>query len=195
MFDQIIMLVLFAFVSTITPGPNNMMLMTSGANIGLIRTIPHILGIALGFGLMVFLVGIGAKELFTIFPHLHKVLNWGCIAFLFYLAIKIIMNRPQISTSSYRPMTFLSAAIFQWVNPKGWSMALTAVSVYNPSATFFGLLLVTLTFVLVNIPSCTTWVYAGQRISSLLKNPAHVRIFNFTMSALLVGSTLPMLLP
>lgn len=195
MADQLFALILFAFVSTFTPGPNNMMLMTSGANIGLRRTLPHIMGVALGFGLMLFLVGVGAKELFAAFPHLHQILNIGCIIFLFYLALKIALSQPPTASNSsdYRPMTFLSAVLFQWLNPKGWSMALTAVSVYNPEATLVGLLVITVTFIVVNIPSCTTWVFAGQKISLILKNAAHVRVFNWLMSGLLVVSTLPML--
>lgn len=191
--DQLLMLVLFAFVSTFSPGPNNMLLLASGANIGLTRTIPHILGVALGFGLMLFLVGLGAKELFTLLPFLHQVLNWGCIAFLFYLALKIACSRAQLTAQDYRPMSFLSAVAFQWINPKGWSMALTAVSVYNPQASMLGLLVVTSTFILVNIPSCTSWVYAGEKISRLLQKPLHIRLFNFFMAALLIAATVPML--
>lgn len=194
MFDQFVALALFAFVSTFTPGPNNMMLMASGANIGLSKTIPHILGVALGFGLMVFLVGVGARELFVLFPWLHQILNVACIAFLVYLAIKIAISVPSDAKGTFRPMTFLSAAMFQWVNPKGWSMALTAVSLYNPESSLFGLALITSTFILVNIPSCTTWAFAGQKISLLLKSQRHVRVFNVSMSCLLLVSTLPMFL-
>jgi threonine/homoserine/homoserine lactone efflux protein len=194
MFDHLIALALFAFVSTFTPGPNNMMLMTSGANIGVSRTVPHILGVALGFGLMVFLVGIGAQQLFSQFPMLHQVLNVVCIGFLFYLALKIAMSKPSADSHRFKPMTFFSAALFQWVNPKGWSMALTAVSLYNPEASVLGLILITVIFISINIPSCTTWAFAGKRISKLLKNTAHIRTFNVVMALLLVGSTLPMLM-
>lgn len=193
MIDQIISLALFAFVSTFTPGPNNMMLMASGANIGFYRTIPHILGVIFGFGLMIFLVGIGANEVFSVFPNLHQVLTWFCLAYLVYLAVKIGISRPELSNQSYRPMSFISAAMFQWVNPKGWSMALTAVSVYNPTATLDGLLFVTLIFVLVNFPSTTSWVFVGKKISTLLKEQSHIRLFNITMAVILVGSTLPMM--
>jgi threonine/homoserine/homoserine lactone efflux protein len=193
MFDQIIALTLFAFVSTFTPGPNNMMLMTSGANIGFIRTLPHVFGVIFGFSLMVFLVGIGATEVFRLFPGLHQILTWVCMAYLLYLAVKIGMSRPAMSDQQYQPMSFLSAAMFQWVNPKGWSMALTAVSVYNPSASLNGLLIVTLIFTLVNFPSTTSWVFAGQKISSVLKNQTHIRAFNVGMAVLLVGSTLLMI--
>ena len=193
MFDHLIALTLFAFVSTFTPGPNNMMLMASGANIGVSRTVPHILGVAFGFGLMVFLVGIGAQVLFDHFPMLHQILNMVCIAFLFYLALKIALSKPSLANNNFRPMTFFAAAIFQWVNPKGWSMALTAVSVYNPEASIWGLILITVTFISINIPSCTTWAFAGKRISLLLTNATHIRTFNLAMAVLLVGSTLPML--
>jgi threonine/homoserine/homoserine lactone efflux protein len=192
-FDHFLALSLFVFVSTFTPGPNNMMLMTSGANIGIGRTVPHILGVALGFGLMVFLVGIGAQVLFERFPMLHQILNRLCIAFLFYLAIKIAMSKPSLDRHSFKAMTFFSAALFQWVNPKGWSMALTAVSLYNPEASIYGLFLITFTFIAINIPSCTTWAMAGKQISRRLKSPAQIRVFNLMMASLLVLSTLPML--
>ncbi len=194
MFDHFIALALFVFVSTFSPGPNNMMLLASGANIGVSRTIPHILGVALGFGMMVFLVGIGVQNLFEHFPALHQILNSLCIVYLLYLAFKIATSKPSLENQDYKPMTFLSAAMFQWVNPKGWSMALTAVSLYNPEASMYGLILITLTFVAINIPSCTTWVFAGKQISQLLKSPTHIRLFNGVMAALLVGSTLPLVL-
>ena len=193
MFDQIFALALFAFVSTFTPGPNNMMLMASGANIGLGKTIPHILGVAFGFGFMIFLVGIGAQSVFSTIPLMHDVLKWGSTVFLCYLALKIAMSKPQLKTQKYRPMSFLSAALFQWVNPKGWSMALSAVSLYNPTASLFGLVIITTTFIVVNIPSCTSWAYAGEKISAILDTAVKVRCFNLIMATLLIGSTLPML--
>ena len=191
--DQLLALVLFAFVSTFTPGPNNMMLMTSGANIGFARSIPHILGVALGFGLMVFLVGVGMSGVFTRFPIAHQVLQVLSVLFLLYLAVKIARSKPKLETQAYRPMTFFSAMLFQWVNPKGWSMALSAVSLYNPTASLWGLGVITVTFVLINIPCCSSWVYAGKKISQFLKHDHHVRWFNWSMASLLVASTLPML--
>ncbi|MDW6005070.1 LysE family translocator [Vibrio mangrovi] len=194
LFEQLYALALFAFISTFTPGPNNMMLMASGANVGFVRTLPHMLGVTFGFGAMVFLVGIGVSGIFHAFPLLHPILKWLCLAYLIYLAVKIATSRPNISSDSYQPMTFLSAALFQWVNPKGWSMALTAVSLYNPSASIQGLIWTAMVFIIINIPSGTTWVFAGKQISTLLRKPAHILWFNYTMAFLLVASTLPMML-
>ncbi|MDW6094402.1 LysE family translocator [Vibrio rhizosphaerae] len=192
LFEQLPALVLFAFTATFTPGPNNMMLMTSGANVGFVRTLPHMLGVTLGFGAMLFLVGIGASSVFHAFPTLQPMLKWLCLSYLVYLAIKIATSQSKIATGDYQPMTFYAAALFQWVNPKGWSMALTAVSLYNPSASVQGLLWTAVIFIIINIPSGTTWIFAGKQISTLLRKPAHLLWFNYTMAFLLVASTLPM---
>lgn len=186
-------LVAFAFVSTFTPGPNNIMLMTSGANVGFLRTVPHMLGITVGFSVMVLLVGVGLTGLFQAYPLLQKILNVVCLAYLVYLAIKIARSRPASSVQEYRPMSFISAVLFQWVNPKGWSMALTAVSVYNESASWLQLLLISLVFALVNIPSVSVWTAAGKQLSSWMTHPKYVGWFNGAMGGLLLASTLPML--
>lgn len=186
-------LVAFAFVSTFTPGPNNIMLMTSGANVGFLRTIPHMLGITVGFSLMVLLVGVGLTGLFQAYPLLQQILHVVCLAYLVYLAIKIARSRPSSSSQQYRPMSFISAILFQWVNPKGWSMALSAVSVYNESASWLQLLLISLVFAMVNIPSVSVWTAAGKQLSSWMTHPKYVRWFNGAMGGLLLASTLPML--
>lgn len=186
-------LVAFAFVSTFTPGPNNIMLMTSGANVGFLRTVPHMLGITVGFSVMVLLVGVGLTGLFQAYPLLQQILNVVCLAYLVYLAIKIARSRPVSSVQEYRPMSFISAVLFQWVNPKGWSMALTAVSVYNESASWLQLLLISLVFALVNIPSVSVWTAAGKQLSSWMTHPKYVGWFNGAMGGLLLASTLPML--
>lgn len=186
-------LVAFAFVSTFTPGPNNIMLMTSGANVGFLRTVPHMLGITVGFSVMVLLVGVGLTGLFQAYPLLQQILNVVCLAYLVYLAIKIARSRPVSSVQEYRPMSFISAVLFQWVNPKGWSMALTAVSVYNESASWLQLLLISLVFALVNIPSVSVWTAAGKQLSSWMTHPKYVGWFNGAMGGLLLASTIPML--
>jgi len=191
--QSLVALALFAFVSTFTPGPNNMMLMASGANVGFRRTIPHMLGVIFGFGLMIFLVGLGLAEVFKTLPRVHDVLRVICGVFLVYIALKIARSRPKVENASYQPMTFSAAVLFQWVNPKGWTMALSAVSLYNPTASLFGLTLVTLAFVFVNMPSASIWAYAGKKISRVLKQELHMRLFNWSMALILVGSTLPML--
>lgn len=152
------------------------------------------LGVTLGFGVMLFLVGIGAAGIFHTFPILHPILKWLCLSYLVYLAIKIATSQSHIATGDYQPMTFYAAALFQWVNPKGWSMALTAVSLYNPSANVQGLLWTAAIFIIINIPSGTTWIFAGKQISNVLRNPVHLLWFNYAMAFLLVASTLPMVL-
>ncbi len=129
---HLLALTTFAFISSATPGPNNIMLMTSGANIGFTRTIPHMLGIILGFSLMILLVGLGLMQLFNALPALQTGLQWICFGYLFYLAFKIATSSAVKSDKeSYQAMSFLAAANFQWVNPKAWSMALSAITLYS----------------------------------------------------------------
>lgn len=186
-------LIAFAFVSTFSPGPNNIMLMTSGANVGFIKTVPHMLGVTIGFSVMILAVGIGLTGVFQTYPIVQDVLHWLCLSYLIYLAIKIALSKPSDKDESYRPMSFISAAMFQWVNPKGWSMALTAVSVYNASASWFGLSIIAITFAMVNVPSVSIWTAAGKQLSSVMNNPKYVRWFNGSMGGLLLLSAVPTL--
>ncbi len=186
-------LALFAFVTTFTPGPNNIMLMTSGANVGFTRSLPHMLGVTLGFALMVLLVGIGLTGVFIRYPMVHSALNTVSLLYLVYLAYKIATSQPANSNADYQPMSFFSAVLFQWVNPKGWTMALTAVSVYNPSSSWVSLMIISLVFLLANFPSASVWVIAGQRLQNFLTTPKRVRGFNYFMALLLLASTLPMI--
>jgi len=188
-------LIVFALVSTITPGPNNLMLMSSGANFGFKRTIPHMLGIGLGFSFMVALVGIGLIGVFDRYPVSHDILKVLSIAYLLYLAFKIATSVPiaDPSNSKANPLTFIQAAAFQWVNPKAWSMALTAISVYSPSRSLESIALVAIIFGMVNIPSTSVWTVLGQQLRRLLSSTVRLRAFNFTMAGLLVASLYPTL--
>ncbi|MDV5167807.1 LysE family translocator [Photobacterium rosenbergii] len=188
-YQHLFALVTFAFVSTVTPGPNNIMLMTSGANVGFFRTIPHMMGIIFGFSFMVILVGIGLVGVFHSYPVLHEVLQAVSVIYLLYLAFNIAKSRPTLSDSTqYKPMTFFSAAGFQWVNPKGWTMAITTVSIYNTTSDWRGIALISLVFAIVNIPSVSIWTFAGRQLQSLLQQPTKMRYFNFAMAGLLVAS-------
>ncbi|WP_194436387.1 LysE family translocator [Vibrio fluminensis] len=192
--EHLTALALFAFVSTFTPGPNNLMLMTSGANVGFNRTLPHMLGITIGFPVMVILVGFGLVEVFARYPVIHQVLKVMSLSYLFYLAYKIARSQPpQTGNETYTPLSFLQAASFQWVNPKGWSMALTAVTVYNPDNSLLGLGLIAFIYALANLPSGTFWIVAGKQLQYFLTNAKRIRLFNYSMAALLVISTLPMM--
>jgi threonine/homoserine/homoserine lactone efflux protein len=126
-------LLLFAFATSVTPGPNNLMLMASGANYGFRRTVPHMLGISLGHLFMVVVLGLGLAQVFTTWPVAHAMLKVLSVAYMLYLAWRIATAAPPgEARATGRPFTFLEAAAFQWVNPKAWAMALTAISVYAP---------------------------------------------------------------
>ncbi len=184
----------FAFVTSVTPGPNNLMLLASGANFGVRRTVPHALGVAIGFAVMVLLVGVGLVGLFEAFPMSYTVLKVASVAYLLYLAWKIATASGLGEKSvSGRPITFLQAAAFQWVNPKAWSMALTAVTVYAGSRSLEAVGLVALVFGIINLPSTGVWAIVGGQMKRFLTDPMRLRAFNVIMAVLLVASLYPVL--
>ena len=187
-------LTLFTFVSSITPGPNNLMLMTSGLNFGFGRTVPHLLGVGLGFTVMVLLVGLGLAEIFMRAPVLLLVLKGLGAAYLLYLAVKIARSGPpRTGVARGIPLTFLQAAAFQWVNPKAWIMAVTACATYTlPDRYTFSVLVIAAVFGVVNLPCVSVWVGFGSGLRRLLADPAKLKIFNYTMAALLVVSLYPL---
>lgn len=194
-YEILVALALFALVSSITPGPNNLMLMASGVNFGALRTVPHALGVCVGFTLMVGLVGLGLMRVFDAIPYSHDILKWVSTLYLLYLAYKLATTSSLGGGASQsRPMTFFQAALFQWVNPKAWTMALTAMTVYAGGGSLEVVLLVTLVFGLVNAPSISVWVLAGDRLGRFLSTPARLRAFNWLMAALLVASLYPVLM-
>ncbi len=191
-YDLFFALLGFAFVTSVTPGPNNMMLLASGVNFGLRRTVPHMLGISLGHALMVFLVGLGLAGIFTAWPPTLTVLKIASVGYMLWLAWKIAQaGAPGEGNRSANPMTFLQAAAFQWVNPKAWAMALGAVAAYVPNPSVSAYALVALVFAAVNLPSVTLWAAAGQAVRRWLEGPGRLRIFNVTMAVLLVLSLWP----
>lgn len=194
--ELLISLVVFAFVSSITPGPNNLMLMASGANFGVRATLPHMLGVALGFTIMIVLVGAGIIQVFDAYPTFYMVLKWASAAYLLYLAVKVALSTPLNADNNHKdkPMTFFQAAVFQWVNPKAWTMALTAISLYAPDRSITAILVVAAIFGLVNLPSVSIWTVLGQKLSQFLSNEAKFRAFNIAMASLLVASVLPTLI-
>ncbi|RJL05819.1 LysE family translocator [Paracoccus aestuarii] len=184
----------FAFITTVTPGPNNVMLMASGANFGFRRTVPHMLGIALGVSLMALLVGLGLMALFEAAPVLGQVLRVVSVLYLLWLAWRIATAAPiRDRPAQARPMTGLQAAAFQWVNPKAWAMCLSAVTIYAPDRSLASVLIVAGAFALVSLPAISVWAWLGTVIRAWLSSPARLRVFNLTMAGLLVLSLYPML--
>jgi threonine/homoserine/homoserine lactone efflux protein len=196
-YEYIFGLILFALVSSITPGPNNLMLMASGANYGFRRTIPHILGVGIGFTVMVLLVGVGLMQIFDLFPVSFRILKVVSVVYLVYLAWKIATAAPPKDTKQVtgKPFTFIQAALFQWVNPKAWTMALTAISVYSPTQGLLAVAFVACIFGIVNLPCVSLWTTLGLSLQRLLTSSARLRTFNVTMAVLLISSLYPVLRP
>jgi threonine/homoserine/homoserine lactone efflux protein len=188
-------LIVFCFVSSITPGPNNLMLLTSGVNFGFRRTIPHMLGVGLGFTLMVGLVGVGLDATFTRFPALFPIMRYAGVAYMLWLAAKLALAGPAGDAEySGNPIGFFGAAAFQWINPKAWVIAVSALTAYAVSEDYTRtVVIVALVFGLVTLPCIAAWVLFGTAMRRVLSNPRFVRPFNIAMALLLVASIVPVL--
>jgi threonine/homoserine/homoserine lactone efflux protein len=194
-FETFLALIALAIATLFTPGPNNAMLAASGANFGIRRTVPHGLGVALGFPLMLLIVGLALGQLFQASSLLRETLRWGGAAILLWMAWKIARSGAAgTKATGAAPMGFMGAVAFQWINPKGWSMAIAATSQFilpdNPLVTAG---IVALTFMTLGIGSSLTWTAAGQAISGWLTTERRRRVFNLTMAALIVLSTAELL--
>lgn len=191
--------VVYAFVSTITPGPNNMMIMASGLNYGIRRSLPHLAGIVLGFGFMVFLAGLGLFTVLDYVPVMYQVLHIGSVAYLLYLAWKIAMAKPLDTSkpSNSKPITFLQAAAFQWINPKAIVIAMAAITTYVPEVPEDDFLknvtTLSILFALITLPCTGIWAVFGSAFRRFLNNPVYYRAFNISMAILLVVSLYPLL--
>ncbi len=192
--NTLLPLIAYAFATSATPGPNNMMLLASGANFGLRRSLPHMLGISVGHAFMVLVMGMGLAAMLHAVPQVMIGLKVAAIAYVLWLAWKIAHSAaPSEGKVGAKPLTFFQAAAFQWVNPKAIAMAVTAATVYGGNGNLSSILTVALVFASVNLPSVMLWCGAGEALRSLLQNPARLRVFNWTMAALLVASMVPVL--
>ncbi len=194
--DLLIAFTVFATVASMTPGPNNAMLMASGANFGFGRTVPHLLGVIAGFLGLLLACGFGLAGLFTAYPLAHEILKWAGAAYMLYLAWKIATSTSlSPGKAAAKPMSFFQAVAFQVVNPKAWAMALGAVTTYAPAQHYVAnVLLVTLLFSLLNAPWVTAWTLFGVTLRRFMENPRILRAFNWTMAALLVLTLVPLVL-
>jgi threonine/homoserine/homoserine lactone efflux protein len=184
----------FAIVGSVTPGPNNLMLLASGVNFGLRRTLPHVAGITFGVAFMVLVLGAGVAELYARHPTTSLVLKVLATIYMFWLAWRIATAAaPADAEASGRPLTLLEAAAFQWVNPKAWALALTAIGLYAGGQGYAGILLVGAAFLVAGPPSNIIWVLLGQGLRRLLQEDRARRRFNYAMAALLLASLWPIL--
>ncbi len=195
----------FALASSITPGPNTLMIMASSTNHGYVRTLPHILGVTLGFPLMLIALGLGLNDVFTSHPWVYDVLKYLCIPALLWIAWLIASARapqhPQDAggrprSHSARPFRMYEAMLFQWINLKAWLMALSAISLYTRAELLLWpqVLAIAICFSFVILPCCSAWALSGLAIRRLLRSPLTLRLFNGTMAALLLASMLPALI-
>jgi threonine/homoserine/homoserine lactone efflux protein len=192
--DLILSLVTFAFVAAMTPGPNNAMLLASGVNFGFKRTRPFLLGVVIGFTIMILAVGLGIGRILTAFPPVYSALRIASIAYLLWLAWRIATGGASdpVATKEARPMTFLEGALFQWVNPKGWAVALSVAANYvSPEHLWSDLAVLSVTFLAISLISATTWAFFGTSLRPLLQDRRSVRIFNVVMAIALVASLWP----
>lgn len=195
-------LALFAFVGSITPGPNNMLVLASGLNFGFKRTLPHMLGITLGFSLMAIAVAAGMVQVFAWSPHVRSVMTALGVGYMLWMAWGLANASPvtpnpatdagQVSDSSISPMTLIGAMAFQWINPKAWWLAAGVTSAYLPAnPNWTSLLWVAIVFSCVNFPCIALWALGGTQMRALLKSPKHLALFNRIMAALLIASLYP----
>ncbi|GLK88203.1 LysE family translocator [Pseudomonas turukhanskensis] len=193
-FELLLAFVAFAFVTSVTPGPNNTMLLASGVNFGIRRTVPHMLGISCGLMTLVLAVGLGLGQLFEQVPMLYVMLRYVGAMYLLYLAWKIARSgAPETDgTERGKPFGFFQAAAFQWINPKAWIMAVGAITTFTPQDNFVvNVLLIAGVFALVNCPTMSVWTAAGSLLRNWLRDPRALRFFNITMALLLVASLYP----
>ena len=192
----------FAIAMSTTPGPNNIMVASSGATFGFARTLPHILGVVLGFTAMFICVGLGASRFLLDHPGVLRILTWAGAAYLVWLAVQMMRSTPALPEKNAavasgavergrRPMTFVEAALFQWINPKGWVAVLSAVATYavsNGRVAMAQIIWLALSFLVFSLVSTVLWTGLGVGAARLLRTPRWVRLFNVAMAALLLAS-------
>jgi threonine/homoserine/homoserine lactone efflux protein len=195
--DILLAFTLFGIVTSITPGPNNLMLLASGVNFGFRATVPHMLGICLGFMILILAVGFGLAEIFARMPWIYTLLKWAGALYLLYLAWRIAISGPPADANSNsrsaKPLSFLGAAAFQWVNPKAWVMAVSTFSTYIPASSGSSIAVAATLFAVITLPSTGTWTLFGSGLRQFLQVRRNLMIFNYSMAAALVLSLYPLL--
>jgi threonine/homoserine/homoserine lactone efflux protein len=194
-YDLFLALTLFAVVMSFTPGPNNILLTASGVNFGFARSVPHMLGVEIGFLVLLVACAAGLGLIFAALPSLHVALKIAGGFYMLWLAWKVANARPAGEEGSLlaRPMTFLQAAAFQWMNPKAVIAALSAIALYmRRGHEAFDLVVMLAVFGVCTILAVATWAGFGVALRRYLRDPIHARLFNGAMGLLLVASIAPM---
>ncbi|MGO4714498.1 LysE family translocator [Bradyrhizobium sp. 2TAF24] len=188
--------VVFAVVALYTPGPNNVMLMTSGLNFGFRRTLPHVAGVAIGYAFLVGVIGFGLGAVFETWPVLQTVLKYAGCAYLVYLAVAIARSGPADAerAAEGRPLSFFGAALFQWINVKGWVIAIGTITAYAAVASYpWNIMILTALLLVLGLSSSLAWALFGTWLKPIVTSPRAVRVFNVAMALLLLASLYPVL--
>jgi threonine/homoserine/homoserine lactone efflux protein len=191
--EKLLPFVVFAFVGSFTPGPNNMISTASGAAFGFARTMPQMLGVSVGFPAMMVALGLGLGEIFRLVPWVHEALRYVGAAFLLYLAWRIARTAEVEKVDAQRPLTFIEAALFQWLNPKAWTLALGALAAFTTpglalSASLFEVGILAALFGVIAFIALVVWCLFGVMIATLLQDARKRRIFQLSLAALLAIS-------
>jgi len=194
-YAMLISIVSFTMATVMTPGPNNIMMLSSGLTFGYKKTIPHMMGVAIGFPLMVIAVGLGIGVIFQSFPIVYQVLKYLGISYLLWMAYKIAKSNDSYENKNQitKPFTFIQAALFQWLNPKAWIMAITSTSsfIVSNENVYIQVLIISFIYFLSGIISTNTWTLGGVFLNKFIKNKKSVKIFNTTMAIFIVLSVIP----
>jgi threonine/homoserine/homoserine lactone efflux protein len=186
----------FSAIAAFTPGPNNALLMASGMNHGFRQTWPMMLGVTIGFPTMIGLIGLGLGRVFDVYPMLYTLLKFAGAGYMLFLAFKIATASPAdgANTQGSKPLSFFQMCLFQWVNPKGWVMAVTALSSYTLASNYHaGVAMVVGVFMFMGLTSALTWASFGAGLKSVMSAPRYFRAINISLAVLLVASLVPML--
>jgi len=194
-FTMILSITSFGLASTMTPGPNNIMLLSSGLTFGYKRTIPHALGVNFGFPAMVICVGLGIGKLFEVFPFVYAGLKFFGIGYLLWMAWHIANTKGSLDTNNTKdkPFTFLQAALFQWINPKAWVMAITSTAAFitDHQMAYIQVMIISCIYFFCAILSTNSWALGGVMLRRFIQEERFVQMFNIIMAALIVGSIIP----
>ena len=177
----------FYFTMFFTPGPNNAMLTASGMKFGFIRTLPHLIGISLGHIFQIGLTCFGLANLFLIYPQIQLYMKILCFLYLLYLGWKMIGSFSSIQKETGRPLKFYEASLFQFINPKAWSIAVTVASGFFPTEEniFIGVFFVTITAALINLPTCSLWALFGSGLRKFVDNEKIKKLIEYLLAVLL----------
>ncbi|KZN56455.1 hypothetical protein N474_11960 [Pseudoalteromonas luteoviolacea CPMOR-2] len=194
--EYLLAVILFAISTSITPGPNNIMVMTSALNFGIKKTLPLLAGICAGFSVMLLVIGFGFGQVFTAFPSLHLIIKCVGVSYLLYLSWVIAKSAgAPIDTDEAKPLSFLNGALFQWVNAKAWVVAMGAIAAFTSMGDGYYTqnITIALVFFVAAFPCVGTWLLCGSVLKRILTKEKYRKVFNYAMAALLVVSVLPVI--